>query len=144
MGVAVEELEGLAESKEDLACVVSVSEAEAAAAAPPKPLPLPLEGLLSLTGGGAGGAEDKDGSGGGSGGGPVDEFGEPLKVPRAIVHRQPDQQQGPQQQQGQQQQQREDKEDGEGGAFVLEGGHERLASGGGIRGIRFLRNSQKA
>ena len=121
---------------------VDVAEDEAASAAPPKPLPLPLEGLLQLSGLGGGEEEDDDdvdgqeeSSGGGGSG----------KVPRTIVHRQQPRQRGrvgsiPQGDE----KTAEDEADGEGGAFVLEGGHDRLASGGGIRGIRFLRKSQRA
>ncbi len=125
---------------------VDVAEDEAASAAPPKPLPLPLEGLLQLSGliGGGGEEEDDDdvdgqeeGSGGGGGG----------KVPRTIVHRQQPRQRGrvdgDLRGEGKSAED-EDEVDGEGGAFVLEGGHDRLASGGGIRGIRFLRKSQRA
>ena len=117
-----------------------------------RPLPLPLEGLLSLVGG----AEEK-----GEDGTMYDMDGVPLKTPRAILHRHPSDQAGGRgggggggggggrgggaaAGGGGGDADGEGKDDGEGGAFVLEGGHDRLASGGGIRGIRFLRNSQRA
>ena len=104
-----------------------------------------LEGLLQLSGLIGGGEEEEDddvdgqeeGSGGGGSG----------KVPRTIVHRQQPRQRGrvdgDLRGEGKSAED-EDEVDGEGGAFVLEGGHDRLASGGGIRGIRFLRKSQRA
>ena len=90
---------------------------------PPMNLPLPLEGLLhNIT-------SNPDAS-------------VPVKTPRAIVHGKVNSLRGSSSGSG------EEKGGDDGTAdstvFVVEGQQENLATGGGMRGIRFLRNSTRA
>lgn len=107
--------------------------------APPKPLPLPLEGILHEGSGPTCEAiamtpratvhcpRDAPSGGGGGGGGGGRGARDEAKQSESKGG------------------EREDKDGGtESTVFVLEGQQESLATGGGVRGIRFLRNSARA
>jgi len=87
---------------------------------PPKSLSLPLEGLLDISN---------------------LRTDAPVKTPRAVVHNSLDSSCSLQSGRSG----NEAKElDETSGVFVLEGQQEHLATGGGVRGIRFLKNSTRA
>jgi hypothetical protein len=79
--------------------------------APPLPLPLPLEGLLDI----CGSVRENQGP-------------ESMRTPRAVIH---DNQVGGD----------VDNRDASSNVFIIEGQQKKLGVGGGMRGIRFLRNS---